>query len=136
MVQTIPVEEFEHFKAVFGDGNVGHVGIPFAQAVEGMTVADLSASGVSQAETGRPNAAYWASRAPHGNASRRGSACLNMSLRGVNFPFRGTLSLRTVTHEIVQTRSNPSEGQFATLSRATAHHSSISSLLIYSSANN
>jgi hypothetical protein len=29
MRQTIRVEEFEHFKAVFRDGDVGDVGVPF-----------------------------------------------------------------------------------------------------------
>jgi hypothetical protein len=43
VLQSVRVENFEHFKGVFRDGDVGDVGVPLFQAVEGMAISKLSA---------------------------------------------------------------------------------------------
>lgn len=42
MRHSILVEQFEHLKCVFRDGDIRDVGVPFAQAVQVMAVSELS----------------------------------------------------------------------------------------------
>lgn len=80
VLSSLRIEDFQHFKRVFSDGDVGDVGVPFFEAVERVAVAELSASTVSGDRTREDNT-YCARRAPQGKASSRGSDCLKMSLQ-------------------------------------------------------